>query len=134
MQFSQNITIDNIDLKQFNTTELRREISVIFQDYVRYHLTARENIWFGNIALPADHEKINIVAKQSGVDKVISGLKNGYETALGKWFENGEELSIGEWQKIALARAFLRDAQIIILDEPTSSMDAKTEYEIFRNF
>jgi ATP-binding cassette subfamily B protein len=131
---SGNITIDDVELKKFNTKELRREISVIFQDYVRYHLTARENIWFGNIALPDNHERIKIAAQQSGIDGVISGLKNGYETALGKWFEDGEELSIGEWQKIALARAFLRDSQVIILDEPTSSMDAKTEYEIFSNF
>ncbi len=128
------ITLDGVDLHQFKTAELRREISVIFQDYARYHLTARENVWFGNVDLPSDHERIVTAAQHSGADNVISGFKNGYETILGKWFENGEELSIGEWQKVALARAFLRDAQIIILDEPTSAMDAKTEYEIFKKF
>ena len=73
-------------------------------------------------------------ARQAGAEQVIAGLKNGYDTQLGKWFQNGEELSIGEWQKIALARAFLRDAEIIVLDEPTSAMDAKAEYELFSKF
>ena len=107
---------------------------MIFQDYVRYNLTARENIWLGNVNLSPDHKRIVTAARHAGVDDVIAGLKNGYETVLGKWFEDGEELSIGEWQKVALARAFLRDAQIVILDEPTSAMDAKTEYEVFNKF
>ncbi len=128
------ITLDGTDLRQFETTALRREISVIFQDYARYHLTARENIWFGNTALPPDEERIAAAARQAGADEVITGLPQGYETVLGKWFENGEELSIGEWQKVALARAFLRDAQIIVLDEPTSSLDAEAEYEVFEKF
>lgn len=130
-----SIFIDGIDLRQFRTEELRQEISIIFQDYVQYHLTARENLWFGNIELPSDHNNIIRAARQSGADEVISKLKYGYETILGKWFERDtEELSIGEWQKIALARAFIRNAQIIILDEPSSSMDAKSEYEIFKKF
>ncbi|MBW1701968.1 MAG: ABC transporter ATP-binding protein [Deltaproteobacteria bacterium] len=128
------ITLDGIDLREFETTALRREISVIFQDYAHYHLTARENIWFGNIALPPEHKRVNEAADYSGADEVITCLPKGYETILGKWFEEGEELSIGEWQKVALARAFLRDAQIIVLDEPTSAMDAKSEYEVFRRF
>ena len=128
------ITIDGIDLRQFETKALRHEIAIIFQDYAHYHLTARENIWFGNTALPPDHERIIAAARRSGADDVISALPHGYETILGKWFEDGEELSIGEWQKVALARAFMRDAQIIVLDEPTSSMDAKAEYEAFQSF
>ncbi len=128
------ITLDGVDLRRFETTALRHEISVIFQDYVKYHLTARENIWFGNILLPSDHKDIEKAALHAGADALITGLPKGYETNLGKWFEDGEELSIGEWQKIALARAFLRDAQIIALDEPTSALDAKSEYEVFRNF
>jgi ATP-binding cassette subfamily B protein len=128
------ITLDGLDLRRFETTALRREISVIFQDYVKYHLTARENIWFGNILLPPDHKDIEKAALHSGADNLIHRLPKGYETPLGKWFEDGEELSIGEWQKIALARAFLRDAQVIALDEPTSALDAKSEYEVFRNF
>ena len=128
------ITLDGIDFRHFKTMALRHQISVIFQDYVKYHLTARENIWFGNIDRPLEVEKIRKAAEKAGADKLISGLPKGYETILGKWFEDGEELSIGEWQKIALARAFLRDAQIIVLDEPTSALDAKSEYEVFKHF
>jgi ATP-binding cassette subfamily B protein len=128
------ITFDGVNLHQFETATLRREISVIFQDYAHYHLTARENIWFGNVNLPPDQEQIVTAARNSGADDVITGLKHGYETILGKWFEDGEELSIGEWQKVALARVFLRDAQIIVLDEPTSALDARAEYEVFKKF
>jgi len=128
------ITYDGIDLNRFETTALRLKISVIFQDYARYHLTARENIWLGNIDLRPDDKKIATAAQQAGADRLISGLPGGYESILGKWFEEGEELSVGEWQKVALARAFLRDAQVIVLDEPTSSMDAKSEYEVFKGF
>jgi ATP-binding cassette, subfamily B, bacterial len=128
------ITIDGVDLRQFETKALKHEIAIIFQDYAHYHLTARENIWFGNTALSPDHERVIAAARRSGADDVISALPHGYDTILGKWFEDGEELSIGEWQKVALARAFMRDAQIIVLDEPTSSMDAKAEYEVFKSF
>lgn len=128
------ITLDGVDLRQLETTALRREISVIFQDYAQYHLTARENIWFGNVALPPDQERIVAAARHAGADEVIAGLPQGYETILGKWFENGEELSVGEWQKVALARAFMRDTQIIVLDEPTGALDAGAEYEVFKKF
>ena len=128
------ITIDGVDLRQFETKALRHEIAIIFQDYIHYHLTARENIWIGNTVLPPGHERVIAAARLSGADDVISALPHGYDTILGKWFEDGEELSIGEWQKVALARAFVRDAQIIVLDEPTSSMDAKAEYEVFQSF
>jgi ATP-binding cassette subfamily B protein len=128
------ITLDGIDLRRFETTVLRREISVIFQDYVKYHLTARENIWLGNIDLPPEHKRITAAGREAGADDLITTLPKGYETVLGKWFEDGEELSIGEWQKVALARAFLRDAQLIVLDEPTSSLDVKSEYEVFKKF
>ena len=129
-----NITLDGVDFRQYSTASLRREISVIFQDHMRYHLTARENIWLGNIERPAAQEQIVAAARDSGADDLIARLPKGYDTILGKWFEDGEELSIGEWQKITLARAFLRDAQIIALDEPASSLDVKTEYEVFRRF
>lgn len=128
------ITIDGVDIRRFGMNALRRELGVIFQDYATYHLTARENIWFGNTDLPSDDELITVAARQAGADEVINSLQNGYDTILGKWFEDGEELSIGEWQKIALARAFLRDAQILVLDEPTSAMDAKAEAEVFASF
>lgn len=128
------IAIDGVDLQEFETTAWRRQISVIFQDYARYHLTARDNIWFGNVDLPPDPERITAAARRTGADEVIRRLPQRYETILGKWFEDGAELSIGEWQKIALARALLREAQIIVLDEPTSAMDAMAEYEVFQQF
>lgn len=131
---SGSIHIDGINLRHFQTEELRREFSVIFQDFVRYNLTARENIGLSNVHLPSDMDQIRKAAQRSGADSVISELRQGYETILGKQFEDGEELSFGEWQKVALARTFFRDAQVIVLDEPTSVMDAKAEYEIFKSF
>ncbi len=128
------ITVDGIDLREFAIPDLRRQISVIFQDYMKYHLSARENIWFGNIDCPPDDDKIVNAARHSGADKVIEQLPKGYDSILGKQFEQGEELSIGQWQKVAMARAFLRDSQIIILDEPTSALDPKAEYEVFKQF
>ena len=128
------ITIDGIDLREFDPLALRRESSVILQDYARYQLTARENIWLGDVALASDSERVEATASLSGAHDVISGLPRGYDTQLGKAFADGEELSVGEWQKVALARAFLRKAQIIVLDEPTSAMDAKSEYEVFQRF
>ncbi|MBW4577471.1 MAG: ABC transporter ATP-binding protein/permease [Aphanothece sp. CMT-3BRIN-NPC111] len=128
------ITLDGIDLRQFTTTDLRREISVVFQDYVRYNLTARENIWFGNVNQSPHEDDITAAARSAGADQAIAKLPYNYDTTLGTQFEKGEELSIGEWQKVALARAFLRQAQIIILDEPTSALDAKAEYEVFEQF
>jgi ATP-binding cassette subfamily B protein len=110
------------------------ESHVIFQDYVRYNLTARENIWFGNVESAADADRLAAAASFAGAGELLRGLPNGLDTVLGKWFEHGAELSVGEWQKIALARALLREAQIIVLDEPTSAMDAAAEYEMFRQF
>jgi len=129
-----SIKIDGLDLREFETPALRREIGIVFQDYVHYNVTARENVWFGNLELPPHHEKIAAAARKSGAHDIIARLTRGYDTILGKWFLDGEELSIGEWQKIALARAFLRSAQILVLDEPTSSLDAKAEYDVFRSF
>jgi ATP-binding cassette subfamily B protein len=131
---SGSISIDGINLQHFKTTDLRREISVIFQDYIRYNLSARENIWLGNTEVSPSDERIETAAKRSGADQVVSRLPRGYDTVLGHWFEDGQELSVGEWQKLALARAFFRDAQIIVLDEPTSTMDAVAEYEVFHAF
>ena len=128
------ITLDGIDLCQFDPMALRRHISVIFQDYAKYHLTAQDNIWLGDIDLARDDDRILASARCSGADDVIANLPQGYETVLGKLFDQGEELSIGQWQKVALARAFLRDSQVIVLDEPTSSMDPQAEYEVFQQF
>ncbi|MBE9205420.1 ABC transporter ATP-binding protein [Nostoc sp. LEGE 06077] len=129
-----SITIDGVDIRDYKIAELRRDISVIFQDYAKYNFTAQENIWLANIELPAHRESIMTAARRSGADDVITKLPKGYDTILGKLFDQGEELSVGQWQKIALARAFLRDSQLIVLDEPTSAMDPKAEYEVFEKF
>jgi ATP-binding cassette subfamily B protein len=128
------VRIDGTDLRRFGVSELRRQFSVVFQDFVQYHLSARENIRLGNTALSGEDERVEEAARRAGVHERIERLSKGYDTTLGRWFEDGEELSLGEWQKVALARAFLRDAQVIVLDEPTSSLDAKSEYELFEGF
>ena len=128
------ITVDGIDLRSFETAELRREIAVVFQDWAAYHVSARDNIWFGDPRPDCDEARIRQAARDAGADEVIARLRNGYDTVLGKWFENGEELSMGEWQKIALARAFVRDTQIVVLDEPTSFLDVQAEHEVFNRF
>ena len=128
------ISFDGIDLKGFKIVALRREISVLFQDFVKYYLTAKENIWFGNVDQPPDDENITAAAQKAGVHELLENLPKKYDTLLGKWFEGGEELSRGEWQKIALARTFLRKSQIILLDEPASSIDPRAEHEIFCKF
>lgn len=129
-----SITIDGVDLRLFSIADLRRQISVIFQDYAKYHFSAEENIRLGNIEIDSKDQSILAAATRSGAHDVITKLPQGYDTVLGKLFDTGEELSIGQWQKIALARAFLRDSQVIVLDEPTSAMDPKAEYEIFKKF
>ncbi len=128
------ISIDGTDLRQFNPAELRREISIIFQDYVQYHFTARENIQLGNIHRRCGDTEIITAARRAGADTFISRLPGGYDTLLGKWFEKGEALSVGQWQKMALSRMFFRNAQLVILDEPTSAMDAESEYALFKKF
>ena len=128
------ILIDGINIRELDPLDLRQRIGVIFQDFVRYHLPARENIGFGQIEKLAGMEQIIEAARKSGAHSIIENLPEGYETMLGRWFHGGHELSVGQWQKIALARAFMRDAEILVLDEPTASLDAETEYEIFRNF
>lgn len=128
------ITLDGADFRDFDIKELRREIAVIFQDYVHYPLTVRENIWVGNTTLNPDDERLYVAAQFSAADAFISKLPEGYDTRLGKHFGGGVEISIGEWQKVALARAFLRDAQMIILDEPTSALSPQSEYEVFQSF
>jgi ATP-binding cassette subfamily B protein len=128
------ITIDGVELRDFDQAALRREMAVVFQDWGAYHVSARDNIWFGNPTADCDPERIRKAARDAGADDVIARLSRGYDTILGKWFENGEELSMGEWQKVALARAFVRDAQIVVLDEPTSFLDVEAEHEVFTRF
>lgn len=131
---SGSILLDGIDLRRFTTNALRREISVIFQDYAHYNLSAAENIGFGDVTRTDNRDAIIAAAQHSDAHETITSLPQGYDTVLGKMLENGEELSIGQWQKIALARAFLRESQVIVLDEPTSAMDAKAEAEVFEKF
>ncbi|MEM1367344.1 MAG: ABC transporter ATP-binding protein [Cyanobacteria bacterium P01_H01_bin.15] len=128
------ITADRVDLRALDLKQWRDQISVVFQDYVKYQLTARENIWLGKIDADPEHPQLTNAAVQSGIDEVIAKLPQGYDTVLGKQFAGGEELSIGQWQKLVIARAFWRDAPLIILDEPTSALDPRSEYEVFQQF
>ena len=128
------ILLDGIDLREYDLEDLCREIGVIFQDFMRYEMTARENIGVGRIEFLNDDERIRTAAEKSLADGVIRRLPGGYEQMLGRRFEGGVDLSGGEWQKLALARAYLRDAQVLILDEPTAALDARAEYEVFKRF
>jgi ATP-binding cassette, subfamily B, bacterial len=125
------ILIDGIDVREFEPDALRKQIGAMFQDYVDYQATAAENIGLGNVQHISDREAIVDASRQAGADDLIAKLPEGYDTALGKWFDAGVNLSGGEWQKVALARAFMRDAKILLLDEPTSALDAQAEYDLF---
>src|SRR5215467_3827294 len=126
------IMIDGVDIKDFEPAEIRRQVGAMFQDYVDYQATASENIGLGNVPEIDDRSAIVSASKQAGSDEMIANLPAGYDTALGKWFDAGVNLSGGEWQKVALARAFMReDARILLLDEPTSALDAQAEYDLF---
>jgi ATP-binding cassette subfamily B protein len=131
---SGKITVNGIDLRDVDPIAWRKTISVTFQDYVHYFLSAGENIWVGDIEQEQDPARIAAAAHYSGIDPVIRRLPEGYQTKLGHWFYGGQELSEGEWQKIALARAFFHNAGIVILDEPTSSLDPLAEAELISSF
>lgn len=128
------ILLDGVDLREYDLEDLSREIGVIFQDFMRYEMTASENIAMGKVDLLEVKEKIEEAAQKSGAHDLIQHLPGGYEQMLGRRFESGVDLSGGQWQKIALARAYLRDAQVLILDEPTASLDARSEHEVFERF
>lgn len=128
------IRIGGVDLRELDPHELRGAMAVVFQDYARYQLSARDNIRVGNLALAPDSPRIEEAARRTGADAVIRALPAGYETVLGRQFENGADLSLGQWQKLALARAFVRDAEIVVLDEPTAALDPLAEAEVFAQF
>ena len=123
---------DGTDLATVDPDQLRASVAVIFQDFIRYHLTARDNIGLGRPEAIDDLDAIRAAARQAGADGFLAGLAAGYETMLGPEFLGGTDLSIGQWQRVALARAFFRDAPFIILDEPTAALDPKAEHELFQ--
>ncbi|MFK7946588.1 MAG: ABC transporter ATP-binding protein [Saprospiraceae bacterium] len=128
------ILLDGIDLREYSLEDLRQNVGVIFQDYVRFQMSASDNIAIGKIDQKMNKPLITTAATKSLANMVIDKLPEGYEQFLGKRFHNGVELSGGEWQKVALARAYMRDAQLLILDEPTSALDARSEHEVFLRF
>jgi ATP-binding cassette subfamily B protein len=125
------VLIDGVDVRQYDLRELRRGIGAIFQDYVRFYCTAEENIAFGDISRH-DSARVKKVAELAGVDKYIERLPKGYQTPLGRMFDDGEELSMGQWQRIALARQLYSDAPVLIFDEPTAWMDVPSRDRFYR--
>ncbi|NLS79852.1 MAG: ABC transporter ATP-binding protein [Chloroflexi bacterium] len=128
------VLLDGVDLREYDLASLHQRFGVIFQDFVRYHLTVRENIGFGQVEAMDDLERVKGAAERGGASPIIEGMPAGYETMLGRRWNKGQELSGGQWQKIALARAFMREAEVMVLDEPTSALDAEAEYEVFQRF
>ena len=131
---SGEITIDGIAIDKIKLSDLHQNIGVLNQDFARYQLSASDNIGFGNLPQREDRQRIEQAAIDSGADRVVNTLDRGYETRLGKMFKGGVDLSGGQWQKIGMARAFMTDAPILILDEPTAALDAIAEYELFEKF
>jgi ATP-binding cassette, subfamily B, bacterial len=128
------ILLDGVDLREYKLEDLHHEIGVIFQDFMRYEMTARENISVGRVESEHSQSDIEEAAHKSLAESVIAKLPGGYDQMLGRRFESGVELSGGEWQRVALARAYLRDAQLLVLDEPTAALDARSELEVFERF
>jgi ATP-binding cassette subfamily B protein/ATP-binding cassette subfamily C protein len=129
------IRYGGVDLRDMDPNDLRDRIGAVFQDFVRYQFTAAENIGLGNPAHVSDRPRIEEAARRGGATALVEALPQGWDTVLGGWFERGHELSAGQWQKLAVARAFMRDeAEVLVLDEPTASIDAEAEYELFQRF
>ena len=129
-----SVLLDGIDLREYDLEDYSSQIAVIFQDFMRYDMTAWENIAMGQISELKNMARIELAAKKSLAESVVAKLPGGYEQMLGRRFETGVDLSGGEWQRVALARAYLRDAQLLVLDEPTAALDAKSEHEVFERF
>src|SRR5205085_4568369 len=127
------ILLDGVDLREYGLDDLRREMGVIFQDFVRYEMTAGENIGLGRVEALHDRVQVRTAAARAGADDLIEHLPQGLDTPLGRQFA-GRDLSGGEWQQLALARAFMRDCQLLVLDEPTAALDVQTEYDVYTRF
>jgi ATP-binding cassette subfamily B protein len=127
------ITLDGVDLREYDLESLRRRMGVIFQDFVRYELTVRENVAIGDLSALGDDARLLAAARRAGADALIRDLPGGLDTQLGRRF-GGRDLSGGEWQKLALARAFVRDCDLLVLDEPTAALDVQTEYDVYLRF
>jgi ATP-binding cassette, subfamily B, bacterial len=128
------VFLDGVDLKEYDLEDYSSQIAVIFQDFMRYDMTAWENIAMGQISERKNMSRIELAAKKSLADSVVGKLPGGYDQMLGRRFETGVDLSGGEWQRVALARAYLRDAQLLVLDEPTAALDARSEHQVFERF
>jgi len=128
------ILYGGVDLRDMDPKDLRSRIGAVYQDFVRYQFTAAENIGLGEVRYLEDRPRIEKAAEEGGAAGVISTLPKKFDTVLGGWFESGQELSMGQWQKLAVARAFMRDAEVLVLDEPTASIDAEAEHELFQRF
>ncbi len=126
------ILIDGVDVREFDVAELRKKVSVVFQDFVKFSTTLRENIGFGRFEAIGDMQAIRSAASRGGADDVAAEMPKGYDTMLGYWDDDATSLSGGQWQKVAISRAFMRDAEVLVLDEPTSAIDAEKEYELFK--
>ena len=128
------ILVDGVDLSEMTIQEWRDQLAVVFQDFARYSFTVQENIGFGDLQHLDDMAAIQAAAEKSEVAEAIEALPSRYDTMLGKEFAGGQELSQGQWQKLAIARAYLRDAPIVVLDEPTAALDPLAEVEVYRQF
>ncbi|HSJ89109.1 MAG TPA: ABC transporter ATP-binding protein [Anaerolineales bacterium] len=128
------VLLDGVDVRDVKLQELRRQITILFQEPVYYQNTFSENITLGDLSAAVDDKRVAYAANAAGADKTVAGLPNGYDTLLGKWFKGGTELSVGEWQRLALARAYWRQAPILVLDEPTSAMDPWAEHDWLQRF
>ncbi|WP_168013150.1 ABC transporter ATP-binding protein [Halomonas salinarum] len=131
---SGRVVLDGVDAREYSLEDYRRKFSVIFQDYGKYADTVRSNIRYGDIRQPEETPLVEAAGKKSGADPFIRFLHSGYDTPLTRMFDDGQELSIGQWQKVALARAFMHQSEVIILDEPTSALDPGAEFDLFANF
>ncbi|HQR30244.1 MAG TPA: ABC transporter ATP-binding protein [Anaeromyxobacteraceae bacterium] len=128
------ITYGGVDLRDLDPRDLRSRMGAVFQDFVRYQFTAAENVGLGNPAALGDRARIEEAVRRAGADDLVRSMPQGLDTVLGGWFESGHELSAGQWQKLAIARAFMRDAEVLVLDEPTASIDAESEHQLFLRF